>query len=111
MSNRAFAAESALKLREAAGSWTEAYPAMEFRHGPISAVGLHSLVWSLDPLDRSLGQDIRATGASIAEGRGDPMVELLRVQRAAAALAVERGLDPDRPRHLARSVILSPSPS
>ena len=31
--------EAALKLREASQSWTESYPAMEFRHGPISIVG------------------------------------------------------------------------
>jgi len=28
--------EAALKVREAASAWTEAYPAMEYRHGPIS---------------------------------------------------------------------------
>ena len=30
------ASEAALKLREAAQAWTESYPAMEYRHGPIS---------------------------------------------------------------------------
>ena len=33
----AWPTEAALKLREAAGAWTESYPAMEYRHGPISA--------------------------------------------------------------------------
>ena len=33
------ASEAALKLREAAGLWTEAYPAMEYRHGPIAVTG------------------------------------------------------------------------
>ena len=28
--------EAALKMREASQSWTESYPAMEYRHGPIS---------------------------------------------------------------------------
>src|SRR3712207_7559300 len=28
--------EAALKLRESAQAWTESYPAMEYRHGPIS---------------------------------------------------------------------------
>jgi fructoselysine-6-P-deglycase FrlB-like protein len=103
----AIAAEAALKMREAAGCWTEAYPSMEFRHGPISAVGEHTLVWSLDPLDPSLRQEIAATGAAVTEGAADPMVELLRVQRTAVKLAVLKGLDPDRPRHLSRSVILT----
>ncbi len=101
------ASEAALKLREAAGCWTEAYPAMEFRHGPISGVGPGTLVWSLEPLEPALRADVVATGADITEGTMDPMVELLRVQRAAVALAAARGLDPDRPRHLSRSVILA----
>src|SRR5206468_12529500 len=29
------ALEAGLKMREAAGAWTESYPAMEYRHGPI----------------------------------------------------------------------------
>jgi fructoselysine-6-P-deglycase FrlB-like protein len=37
------------------------------------------------------------------------MAELVLVQRLAAALARARGLDPDRPRNLNRSVILAPS--
>ena len=35
--------EAALKLREAAGMWTEAYPAMEYRHGPVSVTGQESV--------------------------------------------------------------------
>ena len=30
------AEEGALKLREAARAWAEAYPALEYRHGPIA---------------------------------------------------------------------------
>ena len=37
----------------------------------------------------------------------DPMAELVLVQRLAAAVARARGLDPDRPRNLTRSVILA----
>jgi fructoselysine-6-P-deglycase FrlB-like protein len=37
--------EAALKLREAAGMWTEAYPAMEYRHGPVAVTGEGSIVW------------------------------------------------------------------
>jgi glucosamine 6-phosphate synthetase-like amidotransferase/phosphosugar isomerase protein len=36
----------------------------------------------------------------------DPMADLIRVQRLAAAIAEAHGLDPDQPRHLTRSVIL-----
>ncbi|MFC6933956.1 SIS domain-containing protein [Actinomadura yumaensis] len=38
--------EAALKMREAAGAWTESYPAMEYRHGPISITGPGRVVWS-----------------------------------------------------------------
>ena len=31
--------EAALKMREASGAWAESYPAMEYRHGPISVAG------------------------------------------------------------------------
>jgi fructoselysine-6-P-deglycase FrlB-like protein len=37
----------------------------------------------------------------------DPLVQLVLAQRLAVALAAHRGLDPDRPRHLSRSVILA----
>ncbi len=41
------ASEAALKFREAAQAWSEAYPAKEFRHGPISVAGPRTLVWLL----------------------------------------------------------------
>ena len=47
-----------------------------------------------------------ATGALWVGGRLDPLAELVRAQRLAVAVAAARGLDPDRPRHLTRSVIL-----
>jgi glucosamine--fructose-6-phosphate aminotransferase (isomerizing) len=31
--------EAALKIREAAQAWSESYPAMEYRHGPIAVAG------------------------------------------------------------------------
>jgi fructoselysine-6-P-deglycase FrlB-like protein len=102
------AAEAALKLREAAQAWSEHYPALEFRHGPISAATEATVVWSLGPLDEDLRADIEPTGATLVEPPLDPMASLVLAQRTAVALARARGLDPDRPRHLARSVILSP---
>jgi hypothetical protein len=35
------------------------------------------------------------------------MAELIRIQRSAVAVAFARGLDPDHPRNLTRSVVLS----
>jgi fructoselysine-6-P-deglycase FrlB-like protein len=98
--------EAALKFREAGGAWAESYPAMEYRHGPISVAGPSSLVWLLGPVAPDLAADIRATGALVIESGSDPMAELILLQRAAVALAESRGLDPDRPNHLSRSVVL-----
>src|SRR4029434_6630911 len=58
------AEEDALKLREAAQTYSEAYPAMEYRHGPISLAGERSLVWILGSPDPAVAEDVRATGAT-----------------------------------------------
>jgi len=98
--------EAALKFREAAQAWTESYPAMEYRHGPISVAGPKSIVWSLGGVGQDVLRDVEATGATVVSSDLDPMAELVVAQRAAIALAASRGLDPDRPRHLTRSVVL-----
>jgi len=99
--------EAALKLREAAQAWTESYTAMEFRHGPISGADGDTIVWAVGPVDDAVLEDAASTGAVVVGGARDPMAELIVVQRAAVALAESRGLDPDHPRHLTRSVVLS----
>jgi fructoselysine-6-P-deglycase FrlB-like protein len=98
--------EAALKLREAAGMWTEAYPAMEYRHGPVSVTGQESVVWLFGPPPDGLAAEVAAAGGTAWFG-GDPLAELVRVQMLAVGLARARGLDPDRPRNLTRSVILA----
>jgi fructoselysine-6-P-deglycase FrlB-like protein len=105
------AREAGLKLREAAGLWTEAYPSTEFRHGPISAIGAASVVWAFSPAPVGTPEAVLATGATFLQSRRDPMVELIAAQRLAVTLAKAKGLDPDHPRHLARSVILPSDPS
>jgi fructoselysine-6-P-deglycase FrlB-like protein len=99
--------EGALKLREAAGAHTESHPAMEYRHGPVSVAGPGSLVWILGSPDPAVADDVRTTGASVRTAELDPMAELVLIQRHAVGLALARGLDPDRPRHLSRSVVLA----
>jgi fructoselysine-6-P-deglycase FrlB-like protein len=99
--------EAALKLREATRSYTESYPAMEYRHGPVSVAGPKTLVWVLGTPDPSVAGDVAATGATVRIAERDPMAELVSVHQMAIALAEARGLDPDHPRHLTRSVVLS----
>ena len=98
--------EAALKLRESAGMWTESYPAMEFRHGPVAVTGEGSVVWLLGTSPDGLDEEIATAGGIAWAGPEDPMAELVRVHK--LALARARGLDPDRPRNLTRSVILTP---
>ncbi|MCD9142990.1 SIS domain-containing protein [Streptomyces albireticuli] len=102
------AQEAALKMREAAGAWTEAYPAMEYRHGPVSVTGPGRVTWIFGEVPAGLAEEVTATGGTLitSEGR-DPMADLIRAQRLAVAVAEGRGLDPDRPRNLTRSVILN----
>jgi fructoselysine-6-P-deglycase FrlB-like protein len=99
--------EAALKLREAAQVWTESYQAMEYRHGPISIAAPGRVVWLFGDLPDGLAADVQATGAHLEHAPGDPLADLIRAQRVAEHLARARGLDPDRPRNLDRSVILT----
>jgi fructoselysine-6-P-deglycase FrlB-like protein len=100
------AAEAALKFREAGQAWAESYPAMEYRHGPISVAGPGTLVWFVGEADPDLVRDVRPTGATVVTRTLDPMAELVALQRGAVALAEAKGLDPDNPQHLTRSVVL-----
>ncbi|TAM69546.1 MAG: SIS domain-containing protein [Microbacteriaceae bacterium] len=101
----ALAQEAALKCRESAGMWAEAYAAGEYRHGPISVAGPETLVWAMTPLtDAQLGA-ISGTGARIHHGDDDPQVELVALQRQAVAWAIAADRNPDIPVHLSRSVV------
>ncbi|WP_424215793.1 SIS domain-containing protein (plasmid) [Streptomyces sp. BI20] len=103
----ALADEAALKVREAAGLWTESYSAKEYRHGPVSVTGPGRVVWFLDTPPPGLCERIAATGGTAILPTLDPMAELVRVHRLAVERAERAGLDPDKPRHLTRSVVLT----
>ena len=99
--------EAALKMREAALAWAESYPSYDYRHGPISLAEPHTLVWSIGTPPPGLAEQITATGASLQISEGDPLATLVHIQRLAIALALHRGLDPDSPRNLTRSIVLT----
>lgn len=101
------ACEAALKTREAAQFWAESYPAMDYRHGPISIAQPGRLVWSLGPEPEGLADDVAATGAEFVRHDLDPQAGLVVAQRLAVTIAKAKGLDPDNPRSLTRSVILA----
>jgi fructoselysine-6-P-deglycase FrlB-like protein len=99
--------EAALKIREAAQAWSESYPAMDYRHGPIAVARPGSLVTLFGAPPEGLVDVVAATGATVLTDDLDPLAQLVRAQRLAVALAESRGLDPDNPRALTRSVILA----
>src|SRR4051812_41091972 len=99
--------EAALKLREAAQAWTEAYPVFEYRHGPISIAGPGAAVWFLGAPTDGIGEQVADAGGTVVAPDLDPLASLVRAQRTAVALAEAAGLDPDNPRNLTRSVVLT----
>jgi fructoselysine-6-P-deglycase FrlB-like protein len=99
--------EAALKQREAASAWTEAYPAMDYRHGPIAIAQAGRGVWIFGAAPAGLLDDVAATGATVVHHPDlDPMASLVVAQRVAVAKSLALGLNPDQPRSLTRSVIL-----
>jgi glutamine---fructose-6-phosphate transaminase (isomerizing) len=100
--------EGALKMRESAQAWAESYPAMDYRHGPIAVAGPRSLVWMFGTPPPGLVEQVAGTGAHVETNALDPLAQLVQVQLLAVAAAEARGLDPDHPRALTRSVVLAP---
>jgi fructoselysine-6-P-deglycase FrlB-like protein len=99
--------EAALKFRETSSSWAESYPAMDYRHGPIAVASPGRAVWMFGTSPAGLADEVRATGAVYRDTDHDPMADLIVAQRVAVSRAIRQGVNPDRPRHLTRSVVLS----
>jgi fructoselysine-6-P-deglycase FrlB-like protein len=101
------AQEAALKIREAAQAWSESYPLLDYRHGPLAVADERTLVWMIGRVEQSLVADIERTGATVVTGAHDPLVELTMAQRLAVEIAAARCLNPDEPRNLTRSIVLA----
>jgi glucosamine--fructose-6-phosphate aminotransferase (isomerizing) len=126
------AMEGALKLKEISYLHAEAYPAGELKHGPISLIAEGVPVIALVPRDESIAKmhgnmkEVKSRGAfviALSDDRGmkseaDEFVEIpavsdprfypfaliLSLQLLAYHVSVLRGINPDRPRNLAKSV-------
>ena len=121
----AVAQEAALKLKETSQLHAEPFSTAELRHGPMALVrdGFPALIFSQSD---ETGRMVQETATVLAE-RGarvflagteasratslpsvrcapllEPIVQIQSFYRAANALALARGLDPDRPPHLAK---------
>jgi glucosamine--fructose-6-phosphate aminotransferase (isomerizing) len=125
--------ESALKLKEICYIHSEAFAAGELKHGPIALVDTSTLVVAIctqsklfDKMESSITQ-VKARGASVAvityedstrfdriadeifriprtEDALSPILSVIPAQLFAYYCSVLRGLDPDKPRNLAKSV-------
>ena len=126
--------EGSLKLKEIAYIHSEAYPAGELKHGPISLIENGTLVLGVatmpDLFDKTMSniKEVKARGADVlgvtVEGyeeeirkyaddaiivpRVHPMLQpsltLIPLQIFSYYTALERGCDVDKPRNLAKSV-------
>lgn len=98
--------EAGLKMREASQSWSESYPAMEYRHGPIAIAAPGRVTWMFGDAPAGLAADVARAGARFENSSLDPLADLIRAQRVALERARAKGLNADQPRNLTRSVIL-----
>ncbi len=127
--NFAIAGEGALKLKEIAYVHAEGMPAGELKHGTLALVEKGTPVVAICPRDYTFDETLsnvaetKARGAfviGISEQREQifdewikipsveeifcPLVSIVPLQLLAYHLAVAKGLDPDKPRNLAKSV-------
>jgi glucosamine--fructose-6-phosphate aminotransferase (isomerizing) len=127
------ALEGALKLKEISYIHAEGYPAAEMKHGPIALIDENIPVVFLAPMDSTYDkivsniQEVKARRGKIiviANENDDkidkladytiripntirmlmPLLSVIPLQMLAYHIAVEKGLDVDQPRNLAKSV-------
>jgi glucosamine--fructose-6-phosphate aminotransferase (isomerizing) len=120
------AEEAALKLKETCGLHAEAFSAAEVRHGPMALVGPGFPVLAFAQGDETRAGVESALAAAAAQGAPvikaggreqpgvltlpareacpilEPIAYALSFYRLVGALALARGLDPDRPPHLTK---------
>jgi len=117
------AQEAALKLKETCGLHAEAFSAAELRHGPMALVRAGFPIFAflqndetregVEALARELvgvGADVMVAGTELpgtvvlptlsAHAAIEPLLMIQSFYRLANALAIARGLDPDRPPNL-----------
>ncbi len=117
------AMEGALKLKEITYIHAEAYPGGELKHGPISLIDENAWVVALMPNDetkehmKSNVEEVISRGANVLVIGEDeskmaipiptslfPIGHVVALQLLAYYAAVLKGLNPDKPRNLAKSV-------
>jgi len=123
------ALEASLKLKELAYIHAEAIPGGELKHGPLALIDHNALVIMINPQDETYEDtiawthEVKSRGARIIGLSNKPcdmydywvplptvspwlypLVEVIPLQLLAYHLALERNVNPDFPRNLAKSV-------
>jgi glucosamine--fructose-6-phosphate aminotransferase (isomerizing) len=114
--------EAALKLTETSRIMASAFHPLEFRHGPISVCEPGVLVVGIlggqhEATERKVLEESAALGATTwalgPDGPGRDLGAIARLplvlhvlQALALGIAVRRGLDPEKPRHLEQVVVI-----
>ncbi|MBI2084533.1 MAG: glutamine--fructose-6-phosphate transaminase (isomerizing) [Candidatus Aenigmarchaeota archaeon] len=121
------ALEAALKIKEVSYIHAEAFAGGELKHGPIALVedGTPCIVFVSEETEKEIlsnANEIKSRGGYIIgvsptnnevfdfwlkvpeANNENPIVQIIPIQILAYQLAVLRGLDPDHPRNLAKSV-------
>lgn len=130
LSDSITAFEASLKIKEIAYVHSEGYPAGELKHGTLSLLDDKSLVFAIitqkSILEKTLNavNEVKARGAKvviITQYKNEikeenlislqkinedlmPMISIIPLQLFAYNVSVLKGLNPDRPRNLAKSV-------
>lgn len=130
--NYPVAMEGALKLKEISYLHAEAYAGGELKHGPLSLIEVGVPVIAIAPSDSTLPKifgnikEVKARGAYLIAITDDekikqeadnsikiekvdddyfyPFAEIISVQLLAYYVSILRGINPDKPRNLAKSV-------
>jgi glucosamine--fructose-6-phosphate aminotransferase (isomerizing) len=114
------ARESALKLQEMSLSMAEAFSSLEYRHGPKALVTNDTVIvlyssGQSEKEEMNLLDEMRELGASIicrspiAEDGRDAFIQIIFAQLLGLFIAKRKGLNPDQPRNLSKTVILNHS--
>lgn len=110
------ARESALKLQEMSLSMTQAFSSLEYRHGPKALVTKNTVIIlyaSKQNEEINLLNEMKELGAltvlrpSLVEDGRDAFLQVIFAQLLGLFIAKYKGLNPDQPKNLSRTVILN----
>ena len=100
--------ESALKVKEITYLHCEGFASGELKHGTLSLVDEETLciIYGDSPKIRNAMHEVSARGAKVwmLPSEVSPALTIIPAQLFALYLSQEKGLDPDKPRNLAKSV-------